>query len=220
MPVLSFHSVSWNEFDSKIKYLKDSGYQSIFVNDFFKLCRSNPVLSQKTVIITSDDGYISDYDVFYPVLKKYGMKGTVNIQTSTLNNTSRHINNQQLKEMANSGLIEVGSHSHDLHGRHILRQSGETENQHKERLKKDFNQSKQILENVTQKKINIFALPEGLFSWDIIRAAQSVGLEMFLGSQRGINPINFCEGTTVLKRIESDSVGINDFKKMVDNNFQ
>lgn len=191
----------------------------MFVSEFFDLCKNNRKLSQKTVVITSDDGYRSDYEVFYPVLKKYGMKGSVNIQTSTLNNTSRHITNAQLEEMAKSGRIEVGAHTHNLHSDKIFQQQGETSAEYQERLKKDFNQSKKILEEVTNKGVKTLALPEGHYNGDIIRASQSVGMGMFLGSQRGTNPLNFCAGTVVLKRAKAD-ISVDAFKKMVDKNFQ
>lgn len=147
------------------------------------------------------------------------MKGNINILTVALNK-SGHITKEQLKEISSSKIIEVGAHSHNLHGSIIEQQQGETTDQYKDRLKKDFSYSKQLLESVTGQNINVFALSEGRYNKNIIDAAQSVGLEMFLGSERGVNNIRSCGKSIVLKRVSMTNISLSNFKKMVDNNFQ
>ena len=220
VPVLAFHSVNRNEFEAKIKYLKESGYQSMFVSEFFDLCKNNRKLNQKTVVITSDDGYISDYEVFYPVLKEYGMKGVVNIVTSKLTNSADYVSGIQLKDMTGSGIIEAGSHTHNLHNDKLLSSKGETSAVYQNRLKDDFIKSKQILKNVTGKETSVFALPYGRYNKEIAAALKDAGFNKILGSARGLNDASFCTEGTVFKRVTRTDISAKSFKEMVDNNFQ
>jgi len=131
------------------------------------------------------------------------MKGTINIQNSTLD-TPGHITSQQLKEMADSGIIEVGSHTYNLAGlkTQLLQKQNETNTDYEKRIYNDFLKSRKELSAITGKEVNILALPFGTYNESIINMARKAGFTMFLGSDEGANPVNFCKNTTILKRIK------------------
>jgi len=74
-------------------------------------------LPEKPIIIAFDDGYLSNYTKAFPILKKYGMKATIFIVASTVGKMYPEINYShftwaQAREMRESGLIEIGSHTY------------------------------------------------------------------------------------------------------------
>ena len=117
VPVLMYHAVSdqtWgleglflspSDMEAQLKYLTENGYDPIFFSDL-------PHLDQyrKPVILTFDDGYIGTYTELFPLLKEFNMKATVFVVTTSLG-TEHDINNEQAKEMSDSGFVEIQSHT-------------------------------------------------------------------------------------------------------------
>ena len=84
-----------------------------------RLCRKKPV------VITFDDGYLSNYQYAYPILKETGMVATIFVIGATVGNTEHYKNTnypitphftfQQGAEMVASGIISIQSHTYDMH---------------------------------------------------------------------------------------------------------
>ncbi len=77
VPVLAYHKVdskkelgitliSPSKFERQIEFLKQSGYNSISPQSLF-----DQIKSDKSVLITFDDGYEGIYNYAYPIIKKY-----------------------------------------------------------------------------------------------------------------------------------------------------
>ena len=117
IPILCYHGVLDNpwgaatlfvkveEFDKQMKYLNDNGYTPIFVSEI-----EDAGLYEKPIIITFDDGYSDVYNYAYPILQKYNFKSTFFVVSGFIGGDV-YINQDMLKEMSNSGLIEIGSHT-------------------------------------------------------------------------------------------------------------
>lgn len=75
-------TVSSEEFEKQIKYLKDNGYESVSMNGLYNKIK-NEVYKwpKKPVIITFDDGYTDVFENAIPILNKYGYTGTFGIIT-------------------------------------------------------------------------------------------------------------------------------------------
>ena len=89
--VLNYHKVSDEflslavapaDFDWQMRYLKEHGYHAITPDELYDAIEGTGALPDKPVLITFDDGYQDNYDNAYPILKKYGLKGTVFVVTS------------------------------------------------------------------------------------------------------------------------------------------
>lgn len=75
-------------------------------------------LEGKCVALTFDDGDRSVYRYAYPLLRDYGMKGTLFVVTSRMGqlwNDLELCSIEELREMERSGAMAIESHTHDLH---------------------------------------------------------------------------------------------------------
>jgi len=91
VPVFMFHTVGvpnkkwkWNYlttpydvFEDELIYLKKHGYNTIHLAELEEYIKFDAKIPDKSVILTFDDGYVDNYIFAYPLLKKYGFKGTI-----------------------------------------------------------------------------------------------------------------------------------------------
>jgi hypothetical protein len=120
VPCLLFHHIWAHDrttpeaFEEMLIWLKNEGYQSIFVSELIGYSNKEATNSPKTIVISFDDGYLNNYTHAFPLLKKHGFKATIFVITSKLFSkpSNGYMSWQQLKQMVESGYIEVQSHSH------------------------------------------------------------------------------------------------------------
>lgn len=110
-------------------WLKGNGWNPISLDDLEATKRGAKPLPPKAILLTFDDGYASVYTRVYPLLLAYrypalvavvgkwmegGPGSTVAYGDKTVPR-SRFLSWDQVREMEASGLVEVASHSYDLH---------------------------------------------------------------------------------------------------------
>ena len=98
VPVLMYHHVSEHKgalvtmtpenFESHAKFLAESGYKTLSLDEFFAFKKGELELPKKSVLITFDDGWIDNYLVAYPILKKYSLKATIFVVTDWIERSS------------------------------------------------------------------------------------------------------------------------------------
>ena len=135
VPVLMYHHISEEgndstelspeAFEAQIAALAEAGYTAVFPEDLAAYVREGKELPEKPIVITFDDGYLSNYEYAYPILKKYGMVATIFVIGSTVGDTEHykdtdypitpHFSCEQAKEMVDSGVISIQSHTYDMH---------------------------------------------------------------------------------------------------------
>lgn len=91
--------------EEQIKYIVDNGYQTIFMNEIEDVYKYT-----KPVALTFDDCFVYFYDNAFPLLKKYNVKATVNLIYNYMNGEN-YLTDAQVKEMIDSGLVSVESHT-------------------------------------------------------------------------------------------------------------
>jgi len=111
-------SVSRDNFEKQMRYLRDQGYRTITMSELESYILGKKELGEKCVAITFDDGDRSVYRHAYPLLEKYGMRGTMFVITSKVGmkwNELEISSWDELGRMEESGVIEIESHTHDMH---------------------------------------------------------------------------------------------------------
>lgn len=139
-------------------WLQAHGYHPISVDDILSAQANKKSLPSKAVLLTFDDGYQSLYSRAYPLLKLYKYPAVAALVGSWLQvpdgglvqygdekvPRSHFLSATQIKEMADSGLVEFASHSFDLHHGVLANPQG---NQMPAATTRIFNISSKIYEN-------------------------------------------------------------------------
>jgi len=147
--------ISPDLFEKELKALKENDFQTYFVKDIPDILGGEIQYdASKSAVLTFDDGYEDFYSVVYPLLKKYQLKGTVYIIYDYIGRRG-FLNENQIKELVDSDLVEVGSHTLDHLYLKTLAKSV---------AKKQIEDSKTQLEKRFHINIKTFAYPYGAFN--------------------------------------------------------
>lgn len=93
-------------------YLEERGYTTVLPRELL----DPESLPDKPILITFDDGYENTYNLLYPLLQEYGFKVVISpIVRATDWYAETFCNWYAFREMVASGLVEIGSHTYDLH---------------------------------------------------------------------------------------------------------
>lgn len=139
-----------------MEYLQKNGFRTVRFSDiaaYFEDKAPLPLaIGEKPIIISFDDGYKSTFEFAAPILKKYGMAGTVFIPTNLVGlgrGKGTRMTWDEVKALADAG-FEIGSHSlwHPY-----LTKSG--------KARAEIFESKKILEEKLGQPIEVFAYPFG-----------------------------------------------------------
>ncbi|WHH58371.1 polysaccharide deacetylase family protein [Petroclostridium sp. X23] len=196
VPILLYHNIM-DDFDPKqssvhispklfeehMLSLKNAGFHTIDFNQYYDYRINGQPLPEKPVIITFDDGYSSNYEQAFPTLKRLDMKATIFILTGRMGAaddvTYPHFTWKQAREMQESGVIDIQSHS-DLHPNMMQQSVG--------RVQLELRRSKYLIEKNLNKTCDVFAYPYGLYNNQAQEMAEKAGYKMqvFVGD-KGVN---------------------------------
>ncbi len=99
-------------FEKQVSELINVGYHFITYEDLLNYKEGNKKLYKRSCILTFDDGYKGVYENAYPIAKKYEIPFTIFIITKNMN-APECITWEQAREMKDSGLVTIASHSVD-----------------------------------------------------------------------------------------------------------
>jgi peptidoglycan/xylan/chitin deacetylase (PgdA/CDA1 family) len=179
-------------FEAQMKELKDRGITVISMQDLLAWKRGEKNIPPRCAIITFDDGYKSQYEIAWPILKKYGYPFTMFIYTEGVRGGSLGgggaITWEQLADMRDNGVdIEGHSATHqDLREGHTITLASPggkktrtklTGAQYEQWMQNEVVGSKQLLEQRLGIKVNCFAVPFGNYNEHVKEIARNSGYE-------------------------------------------
>lgn len=205
IPVLMYHhfsntisdgntTIKPSEFREHLQTLKSKGYTTITVDELINNQRGTGILPENPILITMDDGYSSNYEYAFPILKELEMKATIFVVTEEMGKKTYynpHFSWEQAKEMQVSGFVDIQSHTNDSHykvGNRALLSSainGEDTYQYEERIRKDLSKSKDLIEKHLGKESLALAYPYGSYSATTKKVAKEVGFEAAFTVKKG-----------------------------------
>lgn len=193
IPVLCYHNISTAEekqnfpdetdwtittenFEEHLKYLKKHNYKTLTMDEFYKWKIGELNLPYKSVLITFDDGFLSNYKYAFELLKTYNMNATVFvvgsfIDNSTSDNWDGNIKTYMTKDILENVKseypnIEIYSHSYNLHFQGGI-------NQDKNILLDDIKSFEDFYPNT-----DVFCYPFGQFNSNIEDCLKESGYKM------------------------------------------
>lgn len=143
--------------EEQLKYIKDNGYQTVFVNEIQNLSSYT-----KPVALTFDDCFVYFYNNAFPLLKKYNQKATIYIICNYVNGPN-YLTTDQIKEMADSGIISIQSHT--LSHRELTSLS-------LNEVKKELIDSKKYLEDTYNMQVDTICYPIGKYNNNVLNIAK------------------------------------------------
>lgn len=202
------YTVTPERLRAHFEYLRSNGYRVISLDDYIQYNQGLKVLPPKSVLLTFDDAYVSFYEKAYPLLKEYDYPAVLAVvgvwQEVPPNDPDRIMNWQQIKEMMASGLVEIASHSYNLHYRVLNNALGdashaattfiygatgvETLDAFKQRVQDDLKASQDLFEQKLGRKARALAWPYGEYNEFTLAAARANGFEVTFGLAGGANP--------------------------------
>ncbi|MES2547552.1 MAG: poly-beta-1,6-N-acetyl-D-glucosamine N-deacetylase PgaB [Pseudomonadota bacterium] len=193
-------------------WLQAHGYHPVSINDVINAKAGKKVLPAKPVLLTFDDGYQSFYTRVYPLLKLYNYPATFALVGSWLEVENgklvsygdeqmpreHFLSKAQIKEIADSGLVEFASHSYDLHHGVLANpqgnqtpaavtlqydaasQSYESEAEYTKRIQSDLQANNQLIKKLTGKSPRVMVWPYGANNNQAIEVAKQLGMPITL----------------------------------------
>lgn len=180
---LSIYDYTPEKLEEQLRFFKENGYTPITALQMIEMMAQPEKLPPKPVVLTFDDGHKSHYTKVLPLLKKYGYKATFFIYTDVIAEKSvKQLTWDELRIMQHEGMdIESHTKSHPHLTRINKKESRQT---YLERLRREFQYSKLVLENQLQCKVDLLAYPYGWFNKTIETLAIEAGY-------RGIFTVNW-----------------------------
>jgi peptidoglycan/xylan/chitin deacetylase (PgdA/CDA1 family) len=215
LPVLMYHHmlkeesrhgsyvVSPEEFERDLIYIKEKKYTTVTLKQVEEYVTLGTPLPEKPILITFDDGYESTYAYAFPLLKKYNMTAVISIIGKytdlysgdvTKSVSYAHANWEELKEMQDSGVFEVGNHTYELHQvsnrKGIRKLESETDEQYRQLLFSDIGSLNNEIEQELGTQAMVFAYPFGAFSKTTDDILKEMGFQVVLTCEEKVNTLS------------------------------
>ena len=211
VPILMYHSIlksrkgeyiiSPDSLKNDLVWLKDHGYQSVFVSELIDFCEGRADLPKKPIVITFDDGHYNNYYYAKPIFEEMGFKATINVvgTYSEFSTTSgdfdnpnySHLTWSEIKVLQESEYFEIGNHTYNMHNFKPRYGIGKKPSEDYEAYKKSLTEDVSKLEDCFKDKCgfttNIFAYPFGKYSEESYEILSELGFKAFLTCNEGIN---------------------------------
>ena len=220
VPVLMWHNlaeessgdmtISVDTFRAQIEALHEAGFKTVSLQQLYDYVHFGTELPEKPIVLTFDDGYFSNYEYAFPILQEYDMQATifaigVSVGKDTYKDTDHamtpHFGADEAREMVDSGLISVQSHTFDMHqwppfedGNAQVRETllpfdGEADADYEAAVEADFAESRELLESITGQPVNALAFPEGAYVTLTQDALRSAGAGLTFTTVRAVNTV-------------------------------
>ncbi len=164
------------QFERHLDYLAEHGFQAISVADYISAPDVAPEGAEdKRVILTFDDGHISNYTLAWPMLQARGFRGTFFIVADWVGRPDR-MSREQLADLVRSGM-SVGSHglTHALLGTLSVQD-----------LDVELVRSRELLEQMLGLPVRHIAFPGGVYNGLVLERAQHAGYDCVCTSVPGL----------------------------------
>lgn len=217
VPIIMYHSIlkdeaMWGDYvlspiepEKDIVYLKNNGYEAVFVSQLIDYVENGTELPEKPVIISFDDGDYNNLTYVLPLLKKYSFKATISIvgkyseiacEEAEPSPSYSYLDWEDIKKLHESGYIEIANHTYDMHsleGRQgSTMNKGESYEDYRQAFYNDAFKTQHLLEDNCGFSPEVYTYPYGLNCDASRHLVKSCGFKASLGVEEKMNYI--CRG--------------------------
>jgi peptidoglycan/xylan/chitin deacetylase (PgdA/CDA1 family) len=198
VPILEYHAIQppvpgtqspqtfvpQADFQRQMEWLADQGYEGVTLGEVEAAWYEQGELPAKPIVVSFDDGYLSQYVAAFPQLQQLGWKGVVNLVAGRSD-----LPDAAVEKMLDAGW-ELGSHTVT---------NGDLTALGPAQLEREVAGSRQILERRFGVPVENLAYPSGRFDDRVISAVRAAG---FVGAQAEVSGLATADHPYVLNRIE------------------
>lgn len=162
-------------FTSHLQYLKDNGYTVIPLRQFvaYRLGKAPPP-PPRSVVITVDDAHRSVYTSMLPLVRQYHIPVTLFVYPSAIPNATYAMRWEQLKELNDTGLFEIQSHSY-WHPNFKQEKKHLAPENYEQLVTWQLTKAKETLERRLGIHVDMLAWPFGICDDHLIKKAAEAG---------------------------------------------
>jgi len=233
-------TVTTEQLIKQLSWLKGHHYHPISIQDILDAKAGIKPLPSKAVLLTFDDGYQNFYRRIYPILREFNYPAVFALVTSwmeTADNKLVHYGDDlkprkdflswdQVREMMASGLIEIASHSNNLHrgiqgnpqGNKLPaattrqyfpdKKRYETDQEFQQRISSDLKQSATTIFLHTGFRPRVIVWPYGAYSQEIMAIARKHGMSLSITLESGLNNL---DSPVIQRYLVIDNPPLSDF---------
>lgn len=169
-------------FADQMNHLRDAGYTTLDFDDYLRIREGRMPMPAKPVIVTFDDGYLSNYTMAFPALKANRQKAIIYVAPEPDEHT-RHLvrgvdgflNPDQMRELAANG---VAIQSHTL-THCVLNELDD------DRIRFELTESRDRLAEYTGRSVDHLAIPRAGYSRRVYRIARACGYKTVCCNKKG-----------------------------------
>jgi peptidoglycan/xylan/chitin deacetylase (PgdA/CDA1 family) len=215
-------TVDPERFREQLVVMKEAGYQTIEERDLVGfLGGTNSVeLPDQPLVITIDDGYLSNYEIAYPILAELEMHATIYVIVNSRGKTPGYIPHfdwDEAREMVASPWIDIQSHTFDHHHTVVMKNGKEspalaakmivdggeeTDEDYRERIWNDLKLSKEVIEAELGNEVFALTYPYGAYNDTVVEVAKELGFGLMYTVKPG--RIRASDSPVKLNRINAD----------------
>jgi len=107
----SYAKIEVERFKKQMMYLADNKYKTLTFNDLNNIDIMNSKDKKKVVLISFDDGWLSNHDVVFPIMKNLNLKFNIFLEVGAISKKKDYLTWDMINEMIGSGLIGIGVHT-------------------------------------------------------------------------------------------------------------
>ena len=161
-------------FEEQLKIIQNEGIKFIHPQNFEENLRNNK--KQRKILFTVDDGLLSFYKNAWPILKRKKIPFILFVNTREVG-TYNYMNWEQIIELHESDLVEIGNHSHSHE--YLVDETPDT-------IKNDIQKSIEIFEKKLGKNSIFFSYPFGEYSLEFKKIIKDLGFKYAFGQHSGV----------------------------------
>ena len=221
LPIVMYHNIlksrngryalSPEKLENDFTAILSAGFTPVFMSEVIDWVDGKGSLPNKPIVITFDDGHYNNLYYGLPIAKKLGVKFMINPVTSFSKHTAdsgdhsnpnySHITWAQMKEAVDSGLVEIGNHTHRMHRFKprfgILKMDSENFDDYTAALKSDIEYAQELIEQSGVPRPLTFAYPFGKYSKDSRELLVDMGFRALLTCNERVSTITQYDSTTL-----------------------
>lgn len=201
-------------------WLRGNGYTPVSLGDILAARDGGKPLPEKAVLLSFDDAYLSFYTRVYPLLREFKFPALLGVVGKWIDHPQGKAvlygekdsvseasfpSWKQLREMADSGLVEIASHTYDLHHGVLANPQGnlqpaattrvydtatglyESDASWRTRVRADLARNADVIAREIGRRPRAIVWPYGSHNDELVRIADSLGMPIALTLDDGFN---------------------------------